>query len=59
MKASGCYSIQVGIESGNNQILREMKKNITIEEALSACEIIDKVGIELTAFFYSWFSSGD
>jgi radical SAM superfamily enzyme YgiQ (UPF0313 family) len=55
LKAAGCYSIRVGIESGNNEILKEMRKNITIEEALSACEIIKKYGIELHAFFIVGF----
>jgi len=55
MKAAGCYLIQTGIESGNNEILKEMRKNITIEEALSACEIIKKHGIELQVFFIVGF----
>ncbi|NLI13612.1 MAG: radical SAM protein [Peptococcaceae bacterium] len=55
MKTAGCYSILIGIESGNNEILREMRKNITIEKALSACEIIKKYGIELQAFFIIGF----
>jgi anaerobic magnesium-protoporphyrin IX monomethyl ester cyclase len=55
MKAAGCYSIQIGIESGNNEILKEIRKNITIEEGLSACEIIKKHGIELQAFFIVGF----
>jgi radical SAM superfamily enzyme YgiQ (UPF0313 family) len=55
MRAAGCYSIQIGIESGNNEILREMRKNITIEEALTACEIIKRHGINLQAFFLVGF----
>ena len=55
MKAAGCCSIQIGIESGNNDILKEMRKNITIEEAFSACELIKKYGIELQAFFMVGF----
>lgn len=55
MKKAGCYSISIGIESGNNEILKEMRKNITIEEALSACELIKKHGIELHAFFMVGF----
>lgn len=55
MKKAGCYSIQIGIESGSNEILQEMRKNITIEEALSACKIIKKYGIELQAFFMVGF----
>ncbi|MCR4322396.1 MAG: B12-binding domain-containing radical SAM protein [Candidatus Brocadiaceae bacterium] len=55
MKTAGCFSILIGIESGNNEILKEMRKNITIEEALSACEIIKKHGILLQAFFIVGF----
>jgi len=55
MKASGCYSIQIGIESGNNEILKQMRKSTTIEEALAACAIIHKHGIELKTFFIVGF----
>lgn len=55
MKAAGCYLIQIGIESGNNEILKKIRKNITIEEVFSACKIIKKYGIELQAFFMVGF----
>lgn len=55
MKTAGCYAIQIGIESGNNEILKKMRKNITIEEALSACKIIKKHGVDLHAFFMIGF----
>ncbi len=55
MKSSGCYSIRIGIESGSNKILKEMRKNTTIEEALSACKIIKRHGIELRTFFMIGF----
>ena len=55
MKAAGCDTIQVGIESGNNEILKQNRKNITIEEALAACEIIKKHGIRLYTFFMVGF----
>ncbi len=55
MHAAGCYLIQIGIESGNNEILKKMRKNFTIEEAISACKIIKKHGIELQAFFIIGF----
>lgn len=55
MKAAGCFLVQIGIESGNNKILEEMRKNITIEEAFCACEIIKKYGIELYVFFIVGF----
>lgn len=55
MKTAGCHTVQVGVESGNNEILKAMRKNITIEEALSACEIIEKHGIMLEVFFIVGF----
>ena len=55
MKAAGCYSIQMGIESGNNDILSLIRKNITIEEALDACDVINKRGIALQVFFIVGF----
>lgn len=55
MKASGCVCIQLGIESGNNRILREIRKGYTIEEALEACERVRKCGIELETFFMLGF----
>ncbi len=55
LKAAGCNRIKIGIESGNNEILKEIRKNITIEEALSACELIKKHGIELNACFMVGF----
>jgi radical SAM superfamily enzyme YgiQ (UPF0313 family) len=55
MKKAGCRSIQIGIESGDNRILKEIRKNITIEEAYSACKIIKRAGISLEVFFMVGF----
>lgn len=55
MKSAGCYAISLGIESGNNDVLSLIRKNITIEEALDACELIKKQGIELHVFFIVGF----
>ena len=55
MKASGCHAVQIGIESGNNKILRKIRKNITIEEALHACEVVRRHGISLEVFFIVGF----
>jgi radical SAM superfamily enzyme YgiQ (UPF0313 family) len=51
MKKAGCEIIQMGIESGSNEILSRTKKNITVEDALIACKIIKKYDIELQTFF--------
>jgi radical SAM superfamily enzyme YgiQ (UPF0313 family) len=55
MKKAGCFLIQIGIESGNNEILRKMRKNITIEEAYEAARTIKRYGIQLQAFFIIGF----
>ena len=55
MKKAGCFLIQIGVESGNNEALSRMRKNITIEKALSAAKIIKKYGIKLQAFFIIGF----
>lgn len=55
MKKAGCNLIYIGIESGNNEILKEIRKGFTIEEAFSAVNIIKKAGVELQAFFIVGF----
>jgi radical SAM superfamily enzyme YgiQ (UPF0313 family) len=51
MKKAGCRSIYLGIESGDDGILRKLRKGITVEKAISAANLIRKHGIRLTAFF--------
>ena len=55
MKNAGCYQIEMGIESGNNRTLSQMRKGITIEQAISAAEIISRSGIENRANFLLGF----
>jgi len=55
MKAAGCCSIKIGIESGNNEILSAIRKNITIEQAFDACKLIKKHGLEVQVFFIVGF----
>ncbi|MFX0195977.1 MAG: B12-binding domain-containing radical SAM protein [Candidatus Hodarchaeota archaeon] len=55
MKKSGCHSIHIGVESGNDKMLRKIRKGITIEEAFSAAKIIKKHGIELNTYFMAGF----
>jgi len=51
MKKAGCWMIAVGIESGNNKILANIKKKITIEEAQTAVQMIHDSGIEVWGYF--------
>ena len=55
MAKGGCKSVQVGIESGSNWMLKEMRKNTRIEESLAACKLIKEYGIHLSTFFIVGF----
>lgn len=55
MKKSGCYSVAIGIESGNNKILNDIRKRITVEEAIEACKTVKRHGLYLAAFFIVGF----
>jgi radical SAM superfamily enzyme YgiQ (UPF0313 family) len=55
MKEAGCSKIQLGIESGNNNILKEIRKGFTIEEALRASKLIKAHDIRLETFFMAGF----
>jgi anaerobic magnesium-protoporphyrin IX monomethyl ester cyclase len=55
MRKAGCYMIQVGVESGSDEILRAMRKGFTIAEAMDACRRITAHGIWLQTFFMVGF----
>lgn len=51
MKRAGCEFIDLGIESGSDRILKNIKKGITVEQAIFAAKTIKEAGIGLKAFF--------
>ena len=51
MKAAGCTRIFFGIESGNEQILKQMNKKITTDQARLAVQAAHQAGLEVGAFF--------
>ena len=55
MKQAGCTRIYFGIESGNDQILKLMNKNITLEMARNAVEAAHQAGLEVGAFFILFY----
>jgi len=55
MKQAGCRKMNIGVESGNNDMLCEIRKGITVKDALSAADIITKNGITLTSNFMFGF----
>ncbi len=47
MKAAGCYLITFGIESGSQQVLDNLKKGTTVEQAIKAVEMTRQAGIKV------------
>jgi len=55
MAASGCYSIQYGIESGNPQILELVNKGHTLDQCRDAVRWAKQAGLDTRAFFILGF----
>lgn len=50
-KKSGCYRLEMGIESGDDDILQSINKNITVRQIREAVAIIKKHGLDISAYF--------
>ncbi len=50
-KDAGCYAISYGPESGNQEILRQMRKDITLDQSRKAFRMAKDAGLETVAFF--------
>lgn len=51
MKETGCWQIAVGIESGDDKILKLIRKGITVAKVREVVEAADKLGIMMKGFF--------
>lgn len=51
MRRAGCIRVFLGIESGNDSVLKTMKKQATTSQAKEAVHTLKKAGIQTGAFF--------
>jgi len=51
MRDAGCEGVYLGLESGNNEILKLMNKGTTVEAAEQAVELFSHSGIRTAGFF--------
>lgn len=51
LRKAGCYRIRIGFESGDNNILKIVKKGITTEQSRLCAKICKKAGIEIFGYF--------
>ena len=51
LKEAGCKDITLGVESGSDQVLRAMKKKITVDQILRATALIKNFGMKLITCF--------
>jgi radical SAM superfamily enzyme YgiQ (UPF0313 family) len=51
MKKAGCYMIQMGIESGSQEILKNIDKQLEIDDVIRAVNQCKRAGIEICGYF--------
>jgi radical SAM superfamily enzyme YgiQ (UPF0313 family) len=51
MKASGCWQVLYGLESGNSQILKLLNKGNLLEQNIKAVRLAQKAGLSVRADF--------
>ncbi len=55
MKQTGLYMISLGIESGSDEVLGNMKKHLTTSRIRECVKRINKAGIDVSGFFIMGF----
>lgn len=55
MKAAGCGLLKIGVESGSERILKQIKKGVSKEKMLAAAKVVKSHGIKMTAYLMIGF----
>jgi len=55
MKKAGCYSVAIGVESGDPTTLELIKKGVTLKQVTDASKILRRHKIRMAAFFMIGF----
>ncbi len=55
MKEAGCTTVYIGVESGNDEMLKKIKKSQNIEAAIQAVDLYRKHNIQIFTFFMIGF----
>lgn len=55
MKAAGCVQINFGVETGDEDMMKSIKKGITLDQARKAFKLAHKAGIKTSAGFIFGF----
>jgi len=51
IKESGCNQVNIGVESGSQKLLNEMKKGLTVEKTKKVFKWGKEVGLDMRGFF--------
>jgi radical SAM superfamily enzyme YgiQ (UPF0313 family) len=51
MREAGCHTVSFGVESGNREILKRIKKGITLEQVIDAVKMCNEAGVSPHASF--------
>ncbi|KJJ83912.1 radical SAM domain-containing protein, partial [Candidatus Omnitrophus magneticus] len=49
MKRAGCHTLKIGVETGSQEILNRIKKDITIEKVKEGFKLTKEIGINTHA----------
>lgn len=51
MKKAGCWMIQIGVETGDEGVMKAIHKGITLDQVRTAVRLATKAGIKVKGFF--------